>query len=183
MSRTELARVKKEHRLVELRRGKDWQRQDGYVVGLSKDWCALMMVDCGLPRGLVVMRTKDIRKIRRPNANAILTRATLQRAELWPPHLPELIDLYDIRTLLSTAGSLAPVLAVATEKSAPGVFFAGNVLRIGQRNLLLREIKPNGRWGNDLSWKLRDITRVDLGTPYLENLRGVAGPHPDQHHP
>lgn len=169
--------AQREQRLIRVVRRKGWEDHEGYVVGVSKQWCALQNVDVGLPDGLVLLRVRDVRRLDEPTSHPRVARSLAP----WPPRLPHLIDLHDVRSVLFTAGALAPVLAGSAEKATPGVFWVGNVHRITHRHAEVQDLKPSGRWRRR-GWKhypLADITRVHLGTAYLEAVASVAGPRPE----
>jgi hypothetical protein len=95
---------------------------EGHVVAVSRDWCALRSAD----GDLAVLRVGAVRKLRRATAPS--------RGEP-PAPAPALLDLYDVRSLLFTAGSLSPVLVVAVRGEADPV--VGTVFRITKRYLVL----------------------------------------------
>lgn len=168
----------KDQRLVRITRGKGWSKYDGYVVSVSRGWCALQSVAAAQRTGLVMFRIKDVRKVGKPHHDSELARRALEHEGAWPPGMPALLDLEDVRSVLFTAGSLVPVIAFATEQYARD-FFVGNVFRITKKYLDTMEILPNGQWNEDLqSWYLGDITRVVLHDPYVDTLHAVAGPIP-----
>lgn len=175
-ARADLKTARQEQRLVEVVRRKGWARFDGYVIAVTRGWSAVQVVDHGLPAGVVLLRTADVRKVRKPSSDATLSRRTLEHAGHWPPQLSELVDLHDVRTVLATAGSLAPVLGLAAEQRRAGRSRAGTVFRITSRRVQWRQITAEGKWARTLtSWRLNRITRVEFGSPHLEALRAVAG--------
>ncbi len=174
--RHDLTRARDDQRLVHLVRRKGWTTQEGYVVAVGRRWSALLAVQPGLLDGLVVFRTDDVRALRKPSAQRRLSRRVATIGGKWPPTLPEELALDDIRSVLFTAGSLAPVLAIACERDNPRRFYVGRVHRITGKKVWLEEIDPSGRWSAPVSYGLEEITRVDLHTPYVTSLRAVAGP-------
>jgi hypothetical protein len=174
--RSQLTRARDERRLVRVVRGKGWTRYDGYVAAVSKKWCVLRVVVDGVPDGLVIVRTKDVRALRKPWSDRTLSKAALAAAGQWPPLPPKLLDLHDVRTVLFTAGSLGPVVGYATEDTRPGTFHVGYVFRITQRRVWIGEINPHGRHRRLLSdCRLEQVTRVDVGSAYLQTVARVAG--------
>jgi ferric-dicitrate binding protein FerR (iron transport regulator) len=152
--RRQLLEAGEKQRLVQIRRRKGWVRYDGYVVGLSDDWLALRAVDAVHHHGLVLLRTADVRKVRNPTTRPRVARGVLEQHGQWPPSAPQLLDLWDVRSALFTAGSLAPILSVACEHD--GTAATGNVYRITQRRLQLAD-------GSAV--ELDAITQVQLGQP------------------
>jgi hypothetical protein len=176
--RTHLKAALKDQRLVRITRGKGWSKYDGYVVSVSRGWCALQSVAAAQRSGLVLFRTADVRKVGKPHHDKELAGRALEHEGAWPPGMPALLDLADVRTVLFTAGSLVPVIAFATEQYARD-FLVGNVFRITKKYFDTLEILPNGTWNEDLqSWYLDDITRVVLHDPYVDTLVALAGPMP-----
>lgn len=151
MTRKRLTRAGEEQRLVRVRRRKPWPRYDGYPVALSDDWLALRVVSEEHAHGLVLVRTRDVRKVGKPDVRPRVARGVLEQHGQWPPSAPELLDLWDTRTVLFTAGSLAPELTVACEKL--GTQVTGGVYRITDDELLLAD---------GTAVPLKDVTRVDV---------------------
>lgn len=126
--RKRLRRARDEHRLAQVRVRKG--SVEGYVVAVSRDWCALRSAD----GGLAVLRVDAIRGLGK-GSHRTCTRRALEADGRWPPRAPALLDLYDVRSLLLTAGSLSPVLAVTVRGQAQPV--VGAVFRITRRHLVL----------------------------------------------
>ena len=176
--RAHLTAALDDQRLVRVACGKGWRTYDGYVVARSRDWCALQSVAAAQRTGLVLFRVADVRKVGTPHHDKELARRALEHEGAWPPAMPALLDLEDVRSVLFTAGSLVPVIAFAAEQYARD-FFVGTVFRITKKYLDTMEILPNGQWNEDVqSWFLDDITRVVLHDPYVDILNAVAGPMP-----
>jgi hypothetical protein len=146
--RKKLIRAGGEQRLVTVVRRKRWTRYDGYVVAVSKDWVALRT----LTVGLVVLKVEDIRKVVKA-AHPKTARAALKRRDEWPPSAPQVLDVWDLRSLLFTAGSLTPIVGIATEHADRKAVHAGTVFRITDKNVHLSD-------GTKLT--LDDITRLTL---------------------
>jgi hypothetical protein len=146
--RKKLIRAGGGQRLVTVVRRKRWTRYDGYVVAVSKDWVALRT----LAVGLVVLRVEDVRAVRKASRPK-KTRAALKRRGQWPPSAPQVLDVWDLRSLLFTAGSLTPIVGVATERADRKALHAGTVFRITDKNVHL---------SNGTKLRLDEITRLQL---------------------
>lgn len=148
MIRKKLIKAGGEQRLVTVVRRQRWTRYDGYVVAVSKDWVALRT----LTVGLVVLKVEDIRKLKQaPQPKK--ARQALKRRDQWPPSAPQVLDVWDLRSLLFTAGSLTPIVGIATEHEDRKAVHAGTVFRITDKNVHL---------SNGTKLKLGDITRLNL---------------------
>ena len=134
MIRKKLIRAGGEQRLVTVVRHKRWTRYDGYVVAVSKDWVALRT----LTVGLVVLQVADIRRVGRA-AHPKKARTALKRRDEWPPSAPQVLDVWDLRSLLFTAGSLTPIVGIATEHRDRRAVHAGTVFRITDKNVHLSD--------------------------------------------
>jgi hypothetical protein len=176
-TRRDLKDARKDRRLVSVRRAKGWSRFDGYVVAVSRRWVAIESVEHSLPDGLRIVRIRDIRKLGKPSSNRRLTKTVLKHDGLWPPKAPDLLDLRDIRSILFTAGSLRPLIAVKCERRKPGAFQVGSVYRITRKRLHSGEVLPNGTWHKRYALnELADITMVVLRDPYVEKLHELTRP-------
>jgi hypothetical protein len=146
--RRQLIKAGGEQRLVTVIRRKRWTRYDGYVVAVSKDWVALRTLSVGL----IVLRVQDIRQLKRASRPK-KTRAALKRRDQWPPSAPAVLDVWDLRSLLFTAGSLTPIVGISAENLDRKALHAGTVFRITDKKVHL---------SNGTKLGLADITRVNL---------------------
>lgn len=147
----------------------------GFVLEVTDAWTALLSTRDGVPGALVLLRTGDVRRVRRSRRHEALAQRLLEAAGAWPPVLPEVLDLDDARTVLFTAASLAPVLGIG----AGDDLVTANVYRLGRRRAHVWEVTSDGRWRDELtSVALSDVTRVELGGPRLTALRALVGPPP-----
>ena len=148
MIRKQLIRAGGEQRLVTVVRRKRWLSYDGYVVAVSRDWVALRT----LTVGLVVLKVDDIRVVRKASGPKKTRRALKRRGE-WPPTAPQVLDVWDLRSLLFTAGSLTPIVGIATEHAGRKALHAGTVFRITDKHVHLSD-------GTRL--RLDEVTRLNL---------------------
>lgn len=171
--RKQLARALEEQRLVRVVRRRRFAPCDGYVVSVSRSWSAIRVVTAGRPDGLMLFRTSDVHYLGKPASKRGPSQDAMEQAGLWPPTLPTLLDLYDVRAALFTAGSLAPVLAVSREPRRVSV---GNIHRITDKRLQFQPLGADGQWTGQLSsWRLRSVTRIDLGSGALATQLAAAG--------
>ncbi len=174
--RSQLTRARDERRLVRVVRGKGWTRHDGFVAAVSKQWCVLRVVVEGVPDGVVLVRTSDIRALKKPKSNRTLAEAALKATGQWPPRAPELLDLHDVRSVLFTAASVGPIIGYAAERERQRAFYVGYVFRITKRSVWITDVDPRGRRSKRaLDWPLETITRVDISSAYLQTVARVAG--------
>ena len=144
-------------------------RVDGYVAAVGRQWCAVVAVDEAHYGGLVLLRTRDVRKVV-PRDDALAKRF-LQHAGMWPPAVPELLDLDSTSQVLFTAGSLGRTLAL----TAGGKSRIAAVERIGRSRLTYRSISPKGTW-RERSKDLRHarLTRITLWDPAVGTITEIA---------
>jgi hypothetical protein len=167
-----LGKAAREQRYVTLRRRRGWDEVTGYVVGVGERWVAVAAVPLASFEGLVFVRRKDVRRLVDAR-HARRAEAGLRMDDLWPPALPESVDLDDVRSLLFSVGALSRTLGFSDERRASGLFVA-QVVRITQRRLESREVTPNGRWGASMTIDLDRLTRVVLWDPYVERITAIA---------
>lgn len=152
-----LVRVKRRGRLDHL---------DGYIldVGTRYALVALLANELVLD-GFSVVRTDGIVDVKRRPTAAFVERVLRARNQ-WPPSCPVPIDLDSVVGALSSLTD-APIIEVRTDITHPHVFYVGEIVKVGKRNLHLHDVHPDGRWAPEITtFPLRDITRVDVGTLY-----------------
>lgn len=167
-----LGKAVREQRYVTVHRRRGWEEVTGYVVGVGDRWVAVVAVPLASFEGLVFVRRKDVRRLV-PARRARRAEAGLQMDGLWPPALPQSVDLDGTRELLFSVGALSRTLGFSNERRAAGLFVA-QVERITQRRLESREVTPGGRWGSSMTIDLDRLTRVVLWDPYVERITAIA---------
>lgn len=150
----------------------------GYVVGVSSDLCMLLYIDGAIRfDGFQVFRSRDIRKLR-VEPNATFKATALMRRRDRRPVKPQL-RLADFRQVIRSAGRCFPLVTIHREQVDPGVCQIGAVVDVGDRRVVLREIRPDGTWMHRAAaYALREITRVDFGGAYEHALHVVGGRPP-----
>jgi hypothetical protein len=174
--RKQLERARADRRYVTVRRRKGWAEVDGFVAAVGPKWFVVVCVSDAAFEGLAVLRIKDVRRVRRRGGHVLAKRA-LKHDGLWPPSVPELLDLDSARRVAFTAGSLCRVLSLSMEGPRPRVFFVANIYRITRRHIEAWEIDPKARWADDLSVPLEQLSRVVLRDPYVEKVTAIADAH------
>lgn len=170
--RKELLRACDERCYVTVVRRKGWEEFEGYVAAVGKEWFALVNIPRASFEGLVMLRIKDVRALATPPRPKRAKRA-LKLDGMWPPAVPDLLDLDSTRGLLFSAGSLSRTLAAANERRTWG-YFVAHVERITQRRLESHEVTPSGRWGHHLTIDHGLLTKVVLWDPYVERVTAIA---------
>ncbi|MFN9756992.1 MAG: hypothetical protein ACK58X_11325, partial [Planctomycetota bacterium] len=113
----------------------------GYVVGVSSDLCMLLNIDGAIRfDGFQVFRSRDIRKLR-VEPNATFKATALMRRRDRRPVKPQL-RLADFRQVIRSAGRCFPLVTIHREQVDPGVCQIGAVVDVGDRRVVLREIRP-----------------------------------------
>ncbi|MFG2908258.1 hypothetical protein ACGF13_24725 [Kitasatospora sp. NPDC048286] len=179
--RAVLDRAQAEGRLVRLRRtlpGAD--RLEGFVLGTGPVWTLLAnCVDHRLD-GWTAVLTCTLHKVRDRGGPETLTVRALRGRGLWPVPVPGTeLPLDDLSGLLATASAEYGLIALHAEVLDPDVCRVGTVTELRPRSLRLHEVDPEARWyPKPIKYRVRDVTRVDLGTHYVDVLREFAGPRP-----
>jgi hypothetical protein len=77
--------------------------------------------------------------------------------------------------LLRSASFAFPLVTIHRESADPDVCHIGRVVSVTDKALTLHEVTPGATWDDGMSvYKLREITRVDVGGGYEEALARVA---------
>ena len=150
----------------------------GYVVGVGVDLFLLVHIDHSIRfDGFHVCRNRDVRRLR-AEPNADFKRTALRRRRDRRPVKPRL-RLDGFRELLRSAGRHFPLVTIHRERVDPDICHIGAVVDVGDRRVILREIRPDGTWCHELDdYALREITRVDFGGAYEDALHIVGGRPP-----
>jgi hypothetical protein len=161
--------------LVRVRRKKGWQDLDGSVVGLGKDW---LLMSCEYDAGFYgfnAIRICDIRKIK-DSANAKFVEAALASEGHWPLPRIHAADLSSTRALVESLCGVFSLVGIYTETSRRHALNVGTPTTTGSRALRLHEVTPAAVWGSTSTWNYRELSRIQVGDPYLDRLAKVAGP-------
>lgn len=172
-SKQDLSAVCKHQHLVTLKRRGRMSDVEGYVVGIGKQWIAVLAVHDSLYDGHVLLRRDDLRSLGKPVSEPSLTQRFLELDDRWPPRAPETLDLHDARSVAFTAGGLTTLLAMYRERRRPRKFVVGRVERITTRRIEFLDVTPKGRWGKPSELRLEQLTKLVLWDPYVEKLAAL----------
>jgi hypothetical protein len=177
-SEGELRAFLRRKRMVRFERPFDAHSTTGYVAGVGADLFLLVHIDPSIRfDGFQVYRNRDVRRLRaEPNADFKQTALTRRRDRT--PVKPRLrLDCF--RELLRSAGPRFPLVTIHRERVDPDICHIGAVVDVGERRVVLREIRPDGTWCHKSDeYALREITRVDFGGAYEDALHIVGGRPP-----
>jgi hypothetical protein len=153
-------------------------RWDGFVVGLSREWVLLHVVDDGIELdGYRAVRRRDVVSAARRD-RAFAARALALRGQGAEP-LPDLA-LVDARALLTSAQQHFPLLSVELSRLAPGACYIGCIRAIDDENVAVLTIDLDAEWDEVMTYRLDDVTAIGFGGRYEEALWLVGGePPPD----
>ena len=149
---------------------------DGYVVGVSECFVMLHLLDPNFVNlnGYIVLRSDDVRRYRVRDDNDFFLNRALKLKGIRPA-LPAAIDLTSFGTLLESANKQFPLLTIHRELMDPDICFIGQVEKLTDKTVTLKEIDPGARWERVRRYNFRDITRVEFGGGYEDSLALVAG--------
>ena len=163
------AEAQSKRQLVILRRKSiDDNRLDGYIVGLSKKWVLLHLVDGSVLtlNGYCAVRLKDISSFK---VGAGFVDEYLQLREQYPVEAPQ-IDVCGLLSLLRSVSKSFSLFMIEREKVEPGIGFIGVVEKLTKRNLWLEKLDSKARWIGSEKFGLKDVTLVSFGDGYTEAL-------------
>jgi hypothetical protein len=162
--------------LVRLRRQKDADRLEGYVVAIGKKWLVLNVATAGEPNGWAAVRLSDIRNNWEARGKRFQRRA-FELAHAWPPAPPTLPLAVDgsVRELIESAAAAYPLVTIFVEDDDPNICFIGEPVGWTPRKLIWRNLDLDASWeAYEVKYKLSDITRLDIGGRYESLLGRVA---------
>lgn len=164
----ELVRIKRRPRNVE--------RIDGFVVSVGRKWALIQATsDGGYLDGFVAIRVRDVVKVRTDRS----FQGRFARTQpLWPPAPPAGVDLDRTRGLIESMARLAPLIGIEQERRAEDTQWIGVPVAYGRGRLVLHEVGPDATWHEEpFGFKLRRITRVEVGNRYKAALAAVMRDH------
>jgi len=150
----------------------------GYVLAAGARHLVMAVVNDQLRYdGFECFRLKDVRSVE-TDPYAAFAQSALRLRGQRKPRLPRL-DLDSTQALLESAAALAPLLTIHREKLEPDICHIGRVVAIGAKRVSLLEIGPDAKWDEvEVTYPIKEITRVDFGGGYEDALALVGGPSP-----
>jgi hypothetical protein len=148
---------------------------DGFVLKIGAEWLLLQNLDPGMfLDGHVSLRVRDIRRVKPLPSGSFAARALQHYGDR--PRMPGRVDLSSTRTLIESSSRRFPLVTIHVERRDPSVCYIGVPVDVNSRTLRLREITPDADWENEpRSYRLADVTRVDIGGRYERALLAVGG--------
>jgi hypothetical protein len=147
----------------------------GYVLATGPVFFLLALVDENIRfNGFQCLRLQDVKNLQMPAECATFVETALKLRGEKRPRTPR-VSVQSIKELLETAGRIFPAVTIHRERVAPDVCHIGKVLSASESEVSLLEIGPDASWDNEaLSYRTKQITRVDLGGDYEQALILVA---------
>lgn len=79
----------------------------------------------------------------------------------------------NFRTLLEQAKTSKEVVAVYTDRCAPTKSSVGFVYEVGKDILIMKSLAPNGGADGNITRKLKDIFKLEIGGVYAQKLKSL----------
>ena len=148
----------------------------GYVLASGPRFFLLALVeDNARFNGFQCFRLQDVRNLRVPAEHASFIEAALKLRGERRPRIPA-VNVDSVQELLKTASRAFPLITIHREMAAPDICHIGHVVAVSDSRVSLLEIGPDAKWEDEpLSYRTKEITRVDFGGVYEEALRLVGG--------
>lgn len=157
----------------------DWSLR-GFVVSISDQWIAVQALeDTIYLDGLELIRVDDISSIKKDeNAPYIHRALTSLGRPILRVDLPQDAEARDVIELAAAQGSL---IGVHSEQWDGEPLWIGRLERLGKKRFHLLFVDAGGEWEAIADrWRYKDITRVTIGTRYIDGLErfGDVPPEP-----
>jgi hypothetical protein len=161
--------------LVRVVRKVEFGAADGYVVNTSEHWLLLLLVGDGISyAGFQAFRLHDVASLEVPSPRAAFYETVLRKRGLRRPRTPKL-SLSSPQELVQSAGRRFPLVAIHREKADPDACYIGRVISTSPASVSILEVTPDATWKEvPTTYRLAQITRLDVGGPYEEALALVA---------
>ena len=150
----------------------------GYVLAVGPQFFLIALVDENIRfNGFQCLRLRDVRNLEVPAKYAGFIETALKLRREKRPRIPAVV-VDSVQELLRTAGRAFPVITIHREVAAPDVCHIGRVVAVSESEISLLEIGPDACWDVDaLSYRIREITRIDFGGDYEKALTLVNNFH------
>ena len=90
------------------------------------------------------------------------------------PVIPNEVSVTNWRELFGSVASHFPLVTLHTERRNPDVCYVGQVLKVSEATLTVRDLDCNCEWQKPRRLKLTDITRVEFGDGYSMSLAATS---------
>jgi hypothetical protein len=150
----------------------------GYVLAVRPKWFMLLLIDDRVRfNGYSVLRIADTSKLQRDPFSEFVG-SVLKKRKQKKPRVPQ-VDLSSTEKLLSSIAGQFSLVTIHTERIDPSVCYIGRIRAIAKGELSLLKIRPGAVWDRKATtYRLSDITRVDVGGDYEDALYIVGGEPP-----
>lgn len=157
--------------LVEFTRSVENESVVGYVLATGPRFFLLALVeDNARFNGFQCLRLRDVRNLQVPAKHASFIEAALKLRGERRPRIPA-VSVDSIQDLLKTANRVSPLITIHREIVSPDICHIGRVVAVSDSEVSLIEIDPGAEWDDKpLSYRTKEITRVDFGGVYEEAL-------------
>ena len=173
----QLTRAQQEQSYVRLRRRiPDSDVLDGFVCGVGKEWVAVAtLTSTWFADGWVFLRRGDLRKVKVLEAGESRASRILKARSQWPPESPR-VNLDELSDLLRSVPERT-LVGFHLEKTDPDRCWIGSVQSLDGGVLTLDPVDARGLWeGRPRHFDVEEVTRLEVGGGYHENLGLVADP-------
>jgi hypothetical protein len=164
-----------EAQLVVVRR-RDGQPLRGFVAGSGRRWLLLQQAFESTLDGYCALRHRDVTGAVVDRRSGTIVRALELRGER-PAAVADVSFLGSTTALLAWAAAEVPVVAVHAERRWPVSCHFGTVASVDgdRKGFALRELDADAQWWPEpFSWRYRDLTRLEFGSRYANDLLAVA---------
>ena len=150
----------------------------GFVLGWNAKLTLIQIVEDQQFRlnGYAIFRNSDVKRWRPVSKELFLARAA--RIHKLRPERPRAATLASLKDVISSAGSVFPLLTIHREYIKRGVCDVGKLVRVSQRVMTILSITPQAEWEEEESYLLKDITLLEFGGAYEKLLSRMSKKRP-----
>ena len=152
----------------------DEQPLEGFLLERTKELLLLNLIstDVVCLNGYVVVRWRDVRKLKVQREDALMSRAL--RLKKIAASEPSRISIAGWPELLESLTREFPLFTIHQEWLDSDVCFVGRLATMSASTFGLKEIDPDSRWRGSRPYKFKDLTKVDFGGGYENALASLA---------
>jgi hypothetical protein len=154
--------------------------ESGWIAMVGAKWMLMAATDDQARLdGFIALRVRDIARIDRDTSSGFIRQALELQGQWPPPDVPAGIKLDRTRDAIASLAAASPLVTLHCERRWRDECYIGVPVGWKRRSVELLDVTPDAEWDPDPRvWRLRDVTRVDVGGHYERMLHAVAGPPP-----
>jgi hypothetical protein len=176
----QLEMLKESQELALFKRDVQAEKDDveGFIRDFNEDWLLLDVVNdqSGKYDGIRILQTNQITQVRWQSQGLKTLKLMVQ--ENYKPLNKGKIDISNISSILNDVQKLYLYINIHLDEIHSGACFIGQIVEMDDQCLVMDEFPTHSSTEISRSlFRITEITRIDAGAPYEENINLIARKH------